>query len=158
MLHLEGTFCNHLLQPSHFIYEEITPLITERFLLRFTQLLSALEPVHNPLPFTLLMPTWERKLCQCSKLRDEGNTIITALFTVLHHTFITCHTFCFICGVLVAKKIGKQGNVQNENANERRELRPLLLQLPQQHVCCFLKGYFGQTRHYFQLRTWRKWS
>ena len=81
-----------------------------------------LEPVHNPLPFTLLMPTWERKLCQCSKLRDEGNTIITAFFTCVSYLHHVQHLLLHLHGVLGAKKVGKQGEVQNANVNEEERV------------------------------------
>ena len=61
----------------------------------------------------------------------------------VYHTFITYNTFCFICmGYEVLRKQENKVKSRVRMRMRRRGLRPLLLQLLQQHVCCFFKGLF----------------
>lgn len=64
----------------------------------------------------------KKSLCQCSKLRDEGNTIITAFFTCVSYLHHVQHLLFHLHGVLGVKKVGKQGEVQNANVNEEERV------------------------------------
>ena len=117
-------------------------MITKRFLLRFTRLLSAKTSTDST-AIHILMPTWERNLYASvpnSGMRETPSSLPSSR---VYHTCTTRNTFLFICmGCQVLRKWENKVKSRTRTRMRRREVRPLLPQLPQRQVCCFLKGLF----------------
>ena len=128
MLHLEETFAiicyNHLI-------------------LYMRKLLLSARASTQSIAIHTLMPTWERNLYASVLNSGMRETLLSLPSSRVYHTFITCNTFCFICmGCQLLRKQENKVRSRIRMQMRRREFRPLLLQLPQQHVCCFFKGLF----------------